>query len=628
MLKMSDPIEKLIEKVDKKFKHQREKFEPFVRKIRFPRYKSLKRNSEINFEFPLTVLVGVNGTNKTSILQALYGVPGHQSVGKYWFSTDVDKIDDIDEQSFSDIDKIDEDELTKHSLIYTYFHKKANKNVEVLKTRVNRKDRKDYWEPSRAILKYNMIRPEPKELSQAENKSKTRWDTMDKPVLFCDFKEYISAFDMYFYNFIFEPSSKYRTKQDFLRSRSQRLSEAVDNDLESYSYFRIERIEDNYVVSDEVKGIVSDILDQEYEEIRIINHKFYFKNNVIRPLKTILMKKNNLNYTEAFAGSGESRLIMLINDIVNADNNSLILIDEPEINLHPKAISRFQIFLLQQILNKNHQIVLTTHSHYLVNSLPKRAIKLMQNLDNNIVINEDVDYRDAFLVLGETLDKNINVVVEDLLVKSMLDYSMEKADIKSMKEVIHVDFLAGGVESIIKQHIYSSALKKDRKTFYVLDGDVDYLRENNNPIIKDEWIRNNKISSECISSSENEKLEDVIRVLTGINMKFDTNSGENKEIEKYELQRQFLDFWKSNVFFLNSTTPEQAILESKNIPLENGESAKDYFKRVTEDDLLQAATGEEILFIQKKMYNNLEENTPLKEKVNEILTTIWEKSKN
>lgn len=56
------------------------------------------------------------------------------------------------------------------------------------------------------------------------------------------------------------------------------------------------------------------------------------------------MRKSGRNYTEAFAGSGESRLIMLVNDIVNAPKNSLILIDEPEINLHPSAILRFKTF--------------------------------------------------------------------------------------------------------------------------------------------------------------------------------------------------------------------------------------------------------------------------------------------
>ncbi|CJH58694.1 Uncharacterised protein [Streptococcus pneumoniae] len=43
--------------------------------------------------------------------------------------------------------------------------------------------------------------------------------------------------------------------------------------------------------------------------------------------------------------TGEARIILLVNDIVNAQSNSLILIDEPEISLHPSAIYKFKEFL-------------------------------------------------------------------------------------------------------------------------------------------------------------------------------------------------------------------------------------------------------------------------------------------
>ena len=70
------------------------KIEPFIRHIRFPFFKNLAEGSKIDFEYPITALVGQNGTNKSSVLRALFGSPNNYSLGSLWFSTDVDEIKD------------------------------------------------------------------------------------------------------------------------------------------------------------------------------------------------------------------------------------------------------------------------------------------------------------------------------------------------------------------------------------------------------------------------------------------------------------------------------------------------------------------------------------------------------
>lgn len=117
-------------------------FEPFIRHIRFPHYKNLAENTRIEFEHPITALVGENGTNKSSILRAIQGCPGRNNLGNYWFSTTTDSIV--------------ETEKAKNCFIYGYKHNSVNKIVEVLKTRVQKQNDPDYWEPSRPIRKYSM----------------------------------------------------------------------------------------------------------------------------------------------------------------------------------------------------------------------------------------------------------------------------------------------------------------------------------------------------------------------------------------------------------------------------------------------------------------------------------------
>jgi hypothetical protein len=44
---------------------------------------------QIDFDFPITALVGPNGTNnnKGSVLRAVQGSPGMENLGVYWFSS-------------------------------------------------------------------------------------------------------------------------------------------------------------------------------------------------------------------------------------------------------------------------------------------------------------------------------------------------------------------------------------------------------------------------------------------------------------------------------------------------------------------------------------------------------------
>lgn len=162
----------------------RGQLEPFIRYIRFPHYKNLAPFTKINFDFPITALVGANGTNKSSILRALYGAPDNNNLGNFWFSTATDSIEEADGN--------------RNCFIYGYQHSKTNKNIEVLKTRTQRAGNPDYWEPSRPIMKY-MMEKMPDFDPNDSHRVKTRWNPVSKHVELVDFRHALSAFDQYFY---------------------------------------------------------------------------------------------------------------------------------------------------------------------------------------------------------------------------------------------------------------------------------------------------------------------------------------------------------------------------------------------------------------------------------------------
>ena len=101
---------------------------PFISHIRFPRYKNLIPNFKIEFKYPITALVGVNGASKSSVLRAIYGSPKNKSIEDYWFETDVDHVNDA--------------ATSKSAFVYGYYNQSASRNVEVVKVRIKKDKRK------------------------------------------------------------------------------------------------------------------------------------------------------------------------------------------------------------------------------------------------------------------------------------------------------------------------------------------------------------------------------------------------------------------------------------------------------------------------------------------------------
>jgi len=191
---------------------QNGKLEPYVRHIRFPQYKNLASNTRVDFSYPITALVGANGTNKSSILRAIWGAPGYNNLGNFWFSTSTDPIEETGQRP--------------SCFIYGYLNASENQVVEVIKTRSYKEEDPDYWEPSRPLIGYEMTKMPPLLDGQPvpEGRSKTRWKTIEKNVVYLDFRAALSAFDKFFYHG--ELTSKVNTeknKKEFIRTRAPHL---------------------------------------------------------------------------------------------------------------------------------------------------------------------------------------------------------------------------------------------------------------------------------------------------------------------------------------------------------------------------------------------------------------------
>ncbi len=519
----------IIDKLKQKFNSGN--YDNFITEINLPYFKNIKVGTKINFTFPLTVLIGQNGCGKSSCLQAIKGCPRGNMPSEYWFTTPIDEIKEKNVSTYYD-------KISKVWPTIFYKYKKGNEEFQVLYQAVYRKDNPDYWEARVPVKAYGMTNTK-------------RHDNITKDVIYLDFRGELSAFDKYFYfgEKHTKKNIKANKKQDYLRTQGQKLKKVFESakryiipHSDKKRFYNELPIE----FSSEVLSHINNILGKTYESAKLVYHHLFESYGA-----SILFKTSNLNYSEAFAGSGEMSASILVYNVLNAKDNSLILLDEPEVSLHPLAQEKLRDFLLEQALTKNLQIVVSTHSPSFVNGLPTEAIKVFrEDSDGSFEVLQNMSCESAFNIVGFKFSTSKNILVEDVLAKSILEAVIKKyKDEKPALTNIEINFNPGGAEELYKdaERIVRCGTNVSANTFIVLDGDKyreDFQDYN-------QWIHSDITLS---------KLNNHIKNVTNMDNAtiFPANSHQNINIS-IQQRKDFIDYGRKNIIFLPLGQPEQII---------------------------------------------------------------------
>lgn len=446
-------------------------FKTFIDYIVFPRYRNISPDTKIDFGFPLTVLVGQNGSGKSAVLQALYGAPGGYSVSRWWFETAVDPIIEPDNSEGARRRSADLPSDRRSSFWYGYKHQGEDRYV--IKTRIKRANDPNYWEPSRPIANYGM-----KTLPEGK-----RFDTITMIPVYINFKLNINSFDKCFY-FVsdltlsnFGKSSGWKENfkanpklirsprvQDYIRTKSRRLKRVIHTEEVLVHAGKFPLNESVRVLTDNEIASINQIIGKTYTAGKVVKHRFFEGWGI-----TVAFSTNERSYTDAFAGSGEGAVVRLVLAIEDAEEGSLVLLDEPETSLHPGAQERMLAYLLDRIKRKQLQVVISTHSPTLVGYLPRQAIKVFSlNAQGNADVVPNCTAEEAFHYIGHRYDAKINVIVEDRLAKEVVEAAI-KANGEAFAKRFSVSYGPGG-ESAIKRDmaVYS---RGDKAPLILFDGD-------------------------------------------------------------------------------------------------------------------------------------------------------------
>lgn len=129
--------------------------------------------------------------------------------------------------------------------------------------------------------------------------------------------------------------------------------------------------------------------------------------------KVNCVKQSDITYSESHMGFGEARSHYLVRALEDLPEKSLILIEEPEISLHPSAQYYFGCYLIDVCIRRGHQIFLTTHSESLLNSLPSESRIFLKKTEDGVETIEGVNASQAHSMMTDGTVRALKILVED-----------------------------------------------------------------------------------------------------------------------------------------------------------------------------------------------------------------------
>ena len=462
-----------------------------IDKVVLRQLRGFQKDSIVEFQFPISVIVGKNGSGKSTILRSIQLLQKGCIPQNEFFEIEFDNGD----LKGTEIEYSVDGEIEK--LLYVG---------------------KNKWCAVNEVEHIDMIMIRPKAIVGA----------IDKSFLYDNIGQHVDKAKQVEY--LIKQSRKIQQNPE---SSGKKKRKVLDLD---------ELSEINYV------------LQSSYSSIEFIRHKFFGGTWAT----TVLFKKETGGnvFCEYNAGSGEFLVANVIDQILHAKNESVVLIDEPEVSLHPGAQKRLLKFILNSIIKKKIQVIISTHSRDIVENLPSQAIICVekQNTGDSRVKNNILPSQ-AFLEL-EVIPDVKQIIVEDDMACSIIQNILEDEKLDDLLKVIYIP---GGASNLKKYIIPAFSKANIKNQFIWFDGD--------------QYKSDVPDFSEVLEKEKTERYyKHIFKKCVGIEAKNidwcpDGNSKEGRINKDQEIQMiiQYLEYFKKNVFFLPQMTPEDIVYDEDNI---------------------------------------------------------------
>lgn len=457
-------------------------------KLSIANCKRFKDQADLYFMFPFTVLVGQNGSGKTTITRAIRLLTQNYDPTCEFFETDIDD-GGFNNARFNYV--VDNETLTYQHL--------GNRN--------------------RWVLEGNL----PEKLSITSIQTKSIVGGIEK-------------------SFLYDNIAKAAKRADQVEYVKRQTHKIQQNPQSGNKKFR-------YNLTAKELNAVNTILDSDFRSIEIIRHKFFSGT-----WATNILFQNENEFCEYNSGSGEFLVTTLVREIEKASNESIILIDEPEVSLHPRSQYKLVEYLFDAIKRKHVQMIVTTHSEHIVELLPKEAIICLRKNEGRTYIQQRIIPNLAFLEIGSPIQNAKRIIVEDEMAKSIVERVLIE---EGLTQIISVSFYPGGASNLKKYTILTYAKTNINSQYILFDGDQ---RGKDIPNFEDilEKEKTLEYFEKCFYESVG-----IRSSIMDWGVDANREAGRQNEDQRKKLVKKYLEYYKDNVFFFPTLIPEDIIYDEE-----------------------------------------------------------------
>lgn len=178
--------------------------------------------------------------------------------------------------------------------------------------------------------------------------------------------------------------------------------------------------------------------------------------------------KANMRYSSLSMGAGEQRVLRILRTIYTANAYSLVLIDEIDILLHVTALKRLIFILSEVAVQRNLQIIFTTHSMEMSRLQDLVDIRYLHPLKEKTMVYDTIT-SDIVYELSENVEQSIKIYVEDLLAETIVNVVAEDLEISRHIKVVKLGAASNAFVLAASFILQDEDITND---FIMLDGDV------------------------------------------------------------------------------------------------------------------------------------------------------------
>ena len=173
-------------------------------------------------------------------------------------------------------------------------------------------------------------------------------------------------------------------------------------------------------------------------------------------------------YTGFNMGGGEACIIGILHLIQRMPRGGLIVIEEIEAGLHPEAQAKLAEVLIKLCLQKQLQIICSTHSHTFIDSLPRQARLLIKKSGDEHSLFESPSTRFAMHEMTGQVQPELTIYCEDKVAAILIS---EALPMNNRTRVKVQDI--GSDATVIRQGVSHLRSGFPMRILCILDGDCN-----------------------------------------------------------------------------------------------------------------------------------------------------------